>query len=91
MPVTTTNTRTLPQPQLVALFEEFFEKKRLDGKVSGLVSQAYRRRRVMNDEIRPDDEQRSRVLRLRSVDAQFVNWGYESSKLSDRASNQAYG
>jgi hypothetical protein len=43
MPVTTTNTRTLPQPQLVAQFEELFEKKRIDGEVSGLVSQAYRR------------------------------------------------
>jgi hypothetical protein len=72
MPVTSTNTRTLPQPQLVALFEELFEKKRIDGEVLGLVSQAFRRRRVMNDEMRPDDEQRSRLLRLRSVDAEFA-------------------
>jgi hypothetical protein len=38
MPVTTSNTRTLPQPQLVALFEELFEKKWMDGEVSGLIS-----------------------------------------------------
>jgi hypothetical protein len=31
MPVTTTNTRTLPQPQLVALFDKLFEKKPDDG------------------------------------------------------------
>jgi hypothetical protein len=56
MPVTTSNTRTLPQPQLVALFEELFEKKRIDGQVSGLVTEAYRGGHVMNGEMRPDDE-----------------------------------
>ena len=77
--MTTTNTRSLPQPQLVALLEELFEKKRIDGEVSGLISQAYRRRRVMNDEMRPDDEQRSRLLRLRSVDAEFAHSVVESA------------
>lgn len=27
---------------------------------------------LMNDEMRPDDRQRSRLLRLRSVDAEFA-------------------
>jgi hypothetical protein len=39
MPVTSTNTKTLPQPLLVVRFEESFEKKRIDGEVSGLISQ----------------------------------------------------
>ena len=32
----------------------------------------------MNDEMRPDDEQRSRLLRLRSIDAEFAQAVVES-------------
>ena len=91
MPVTTTNTRTLPQPQLVAQFEELFEKKRIDGEVSGLVSQAYRRRRVMNDEMRPDGEQRSRLLRLRSIDAEFAHTVVQSGAVEAQARGCSVG
>jgi hypothetical protein len=38
MPETTANTKTLPQLSLVAVFDELFEKGRIDGEVLGLDS-----------------------------------------------------
>ena len=39
----------------------------------------------MNDEMRPDDEQRSRLLRLRSIDAEFAHTVVQSGAVEAQA------
>jgi hypothetical protein len=45
----------------------------------------------MNDEMRPDDEQRSRLLRLRSVDAEFAHAVVESRAVEAQARGSSSG
>ena len=87
MPVTSTNTKTLPQLPLVAVLNELFENGadrwrsvRL-GRFRPLA-----RWRDISDEMRPGDEQRSRLLRLRSIDAEFAHTVVESGAVQSEAS-----
>ena len=45
----------------------------------------------MNDEMRPDDEQRSRLLRLGSVDAEFAHTVVESGAVEAQARGRSGG
>ena len=45
----------------------------------------------MNDEMRPDDEQRSRLLRLRSIDAEFAHTVVESGAVEAQARGSSSG
>jgi hypothetical protein len=91
MSATTTNTKTLPQLPLAAVLKKLLERRRIDGGVLGLVLKPFARLRAGSDRMRPADEQRSLLLRLRSIDAEFAHTVVESGAVEAQARGCSVG
>ena len=92
MSATTTNTKTLPQFPLVTALDELFGKVADRGRVSTLDTlKPLARLCSGSDRMRPDDEQRSRLLRLRSIDAEFAHTVVQSGAVEAQARGCSVG